>query len=251
MIHTAIRGKTISAQQGFTALVIFNTLRAGLMIWPQVVNMCVQSMVGHDRIQAFLKYTEVPGRVGVTASKPGIALQIPPAIHNDLQSKSIVEGASFQWRGDTERALPTLFNVSLTVPVGCLTCIAGNCATGKSSLLRFDLLVIWPFSHAFNSAILGELPAVTKEDDTFAEHSHSVLSHSTLHTQPISYAAQKPWIRNCTLKDNILLGAPYDPERYLLASVPCPNLVTVVHKVLGGVEGMCPSHRSRNVGVWR
>lgn len=29
----------------------------------------------------------------------------------------------------------------------------------------------------------------------------------------IGYAAQKPWIRNATVRDNILIGAPFDPDR--------------------------------------
>ena len=33
LVHTVVRRKTISAQQGFTALVLFGTLRSGLMIW--------------------------------------------------------------------------------------------------------------------------------------------------------------------------------------------------------------------------
>ena len=36
LIHTSVRGKTISPCQGFTSLALFGTLRAGLMIWPQV-----------------------------------------------------------------------------------------------------------------------------------------------------------------------------------------------------------------------
>lgn len=30
----------------------------------------------------------------------------------------------------------------------------------------------------------------------------------------ISYTAQEPWIQNCSLKDNILMGQPLDQTRY-------------------------------------
>lgn len=30
----------------------------------------------------------------------------------------------------------------------------------------------------------------------------------------VAYVAQQPWIRNASLRDNILFGSPFDQERY-------------------------------------
>jgi ABC-type transport system involved in cytochrome bd biosynthesis fused ATPase/permease subunit len=51
-----------------------------------------------------------------------------------------------------------------------------------------------------NSAIIGEL--------------HAVGSTRISVTGSIAYTAQTPWIRNATLRDNILFGKPYEHTRY-------------------------------------
>ena len=93
----------------------FNTLRAGLMIWPQVINIVVQSIVGHERIRAFFTYAEVPGLNIVTPPKPpslpsqGPLPSLSPSPPPSLPSSSVETSSStvavsiapstFRWRG--------------------------------------------------------------------------------------------------------------------------------------------------------
>jgi ABC-type transport system involved in cytochrome bd biosynthesis fused ATPase/permease subunit len=49
-------------------------------------------------------------------------------------------------------------------------------------------------------------------------------------TQGISYAAQTPWLRHQSIKDNILFDSPYDQERYDTVVESCalkPNLAVL------------------------
>ena len=39
--------------------------------------------------------------------------------------------------------------------------------------------------------------------------------------QAISYAAQSPWLRHQTIKENILFGYPYDEQRYKAVIEAC------------------------------
>lgn len=79
---------------------------------------------------------------------------------------------------------PILQNINLRVKDKSLTAVVGRVGQGKSSLL---------------SAIIGEMYK---------------LQGSIRVRGRIAYVPQQAWILNATLKDNILFGNAYDPERY-------------------------------------
>ena len=66
---------------------------------------------------------------------------------------------------------------------------------------------------------------------------HAIFAKACVHTQthhhnqPVaqvhgntSYTAQDPWIQNCSLQDNILMGLPFDQERYSQVLQACALL---------------------------
>ena len=89
-----------------------------------------------------------------------------------------------------------LNDISVIFPEGELTVITGPTASGKTALLM---------------ALLGELTLlegrIIMSKDPFVVDEHG-LQHA------ISYAAQSPWLRHQSIKDNILFGYPFDEERY-------------------------------------
>ena len=81
---------------------------------------------------------------------------------------------------------PILKNINFEIKQGEFICIIGEVGCGKSSLLQ---------------AILNNMLSLQRGSKIYVNGS-------------VSYVSQIPWIRNATIKDNILFYQPYDEERY-------------------------------------
>ncbi|PRP88227.1 multidrug resistance-associated protein 1-like [Planoprotostelium fungivorum] len=111
--------------------------------------------------------------------------EIDPAdIHrekcSDPNAAIQIDQAAWQWEKDGF----VLGEISMKVPRGSLVAIVGPVGSGKTTLL---------------SGILGEAPKSRGEVTVDGS---------------VAYVAQQAWIRNATVRDNILMGSPCDPERY-------------------------------------
>ncbi|KAF9259088.1 hypothetical protein L218DRAFT_875612 [Marasmius fiardii PR-910] len=94
-----------------------------------------------------------------------------------------------------------LRDISVIFPDGKLTVVTGPTASGKTSLLL---------------AVLGEMTVVSGKL-VLNKNPHRLVQlpgAEGTYTKTISYASQAPWLRNQTIKENILFGYPYDPKRY-------------------------------------
>jgi len=94
--------------------------------------------------------------------------------------------------GDEPTALPpTLVEIDVRIPHGTLVGIAGPVGSGKSSLL---------------AAIVGDMPR---------------LAGRVVTRGSFALCTQEPWIQNCSLRENILFGAAYDPAFYARCVSAC------------------------------
>ena len=94
----------------------------------------------------------------------------------------VFKKASFAYNSESD---PVLKDINLTISPGEFVAIVGKVGSGKSSIVN---------------ALLGEMKS--------RGGSLSVCG-STAYT-----AALESWIQNATLRENILFGKPYDPEKY-------------------------------------
>ena len=104
-----------------------------------------------------------------------------------------IHGASFQWGGKKgkENSEFRLVDVSVHCGSGELIMVCGKVGSGKSSLL---------------SAMLGEMD----RDDS--DNNGRVSLKGT-----VAYVPQQPWILNKTVRENVLMGMPFEESKYATA----------------------------------
>eukprot|EP01062_Namystynia_karyoxenos_P065882 TRINITY_DN59931_c0_g1_i1.p1 TRINITY_DN59931_c0_g1~~TRINITY_DN59931_c0_g1_i1.p1 ORF type:complete len:1671 (+),score=589.83 TRINITY_DN59931_c0_g1_i1:104-5116(+) len=198
------QGNELDAAKAFTALALFNILRFPLNMLPSTINNIVEASVSFRRIQDFLMLPEIDAKA-VTRLPPepgGAAIEVHGGAFSwGFQPEAEAEGGSDKKdkkdgakspvpqnggsaSDDDEKGAPVLEDVNFTVPAGRLTAVVGEVGCGKTSLLH---------------AVLGELEK---------------LSGSVTVRGRVAFVPQTAFIANMTLRDNILWGRPYDPQRY-------------------------------------
>lgn len=101
-----------------------------------------------------------------------------------------LKNASFTWGLAADPSAPrTLSNINLAIPKGSLVAVVGSVGSGKSSLLY---------------ALLGEMEKVGVSGSVAIAPDQ----------QKLALVAQQAWIQNATVRDNILFGKKYSPDKY-------------------------------------
>ncbi|XP_038069245.1 ATP-binding cassette sub-family C member 9-like, partial [Patiria miniata] len=113
-----------------------------------------------------------------------------PVLPDDIAIK--IESGNFSW--DPESNSSTLLDIDVEFPAGSLTMIVGQVGMGKSSML---------------SAILGEMHTVAGSIQFNRKH------------RGIAYSAQRAWLLNASLRNNILFGQEFEQDKYQAVVSAC------------------------------
>ncbi|KAN0111601.1 hypothetical protein V8E52_008339 [Russula decolorans] len=225
-----LQGNELTVGIAFTAIALFNMVRLPLNIVPTWIVQMLQTKVALDRIATYLDEDEVDEQVSsLKRSRFGAS------VDDDTTKGLGVENGTFKWNeveqkddvnantaksvsspptdnavqgadDETERGSLTgsvasnhrfeLRDVNIMFPERQLTVVTGPTASGKTALLL---------------ALLGEMTTLSGKiimSKRLSDVDEFGLTHS------IAYAAQSPWLRHQSIKDNILFGYPYDDARY-------------------------------------
>lgn len=220
--------------QAFASLSLFHILVTPLFLLSTVVRFAVKAIVSVQKLNEFLLSDEIgddswrggdnsvayesckkhtglhtkainrrqPLRYQLENYEQSSRRQTRPVETDDIAIK--VTNGYFSWGS----GLATLSNINIRIPTGQMTMIVGQVGCGKSSLLL---------------AILGEMQTLegkvhwsnVNESEPSLEASRSKNRYS------VAYAAQKPWLLNATVEENIIFGSPFNKQRYKAVTDAC------------------------------
>ncbi|XP_062382897.1 ATP-binding cassette sub-family C member 12-like [Sardina pilchardus] len=180
VIHTHL-GLPLDSSTAFTIISTLNSMNFFMRSLPTIVKHFAEAIVSLARFKELL-------------------LQRNPESYltqrKGLGAALVMENASFSWTSPdsspetthenthTSENKPTLRNISFTLPKGNLLGVCGNVGCGKTSLI---------------SSILEQM---------------HLLKGSVMADGAFAYVSQQAWIFHGSVKDNILMGEPFNQQRY-------------------------------------
>ncbi|RKP04919.1 P-loop containing nucleoside triphosphate hydrolase protein, partial [Thamnocephalis sphaerospora] len=204
VIYAVVLGNTLTASVAFTTVSLLTILR--FLIWrtPRAIVWAIQANASSQRISEFLALPENSNYITTSAIDDG-------------DERIALENAEFRWlpadgvaidvtgaSAGGEMAAPfALRDINVSFVPGELNIIAGPTGSGKTSLLM---------------ALLGEMPRV---HGTVHLPRHTIVTEFGTFSSNIAYVAQQAWIRNASVRDNILFGQPYEEIRYRRTLYAC------------------------------
>nr|GAT50560.1 ABC bile acid [Mycena chlorophos] len=216
-------GNELTVGTAFTAIALFGMIRSPLNVIPSWVVRFLQTRVSLNRIAVYLDEEEVSAQVSSLkqddlmpfldgAEEEGLGLENATLRWNELPEDAeqgahhspsdSVDGSTTALGDDAASDIIEvnkfeLRDISVMFPEGKLSVITGPTASGKTALLM---------------ALLGEMTLLPGGRIIMSKNLSRLDEHGNMYG--ISYAAQTPWLRHQSIRDNILFGYPYEEARY-------------------------------------
>lgn len=193
----------MTPQTVFVSMTLFGMLRKPFASLAEATSKTLATLVSTARIEKFLLLEEIQEEGIIREKNVPEDPSIPVVLIEDgtfswIKSAPAYGDNSVSDMEDENRPLltseedgrppatikPALEGINISISKGSLTAVVGRVGQGKSSLL---------------SAIIGEM----------------YRSKGEVRTRGLlAYVPQHAWILNCSLRENILFGKPFEPERY-------------------------------------
>ncbi|XP_053403768.1 ATP-binding cassette sub-family C member 5-like [Mercenaria mercenaria] len=219
-----LTGNELTAVEAFTIIAVLNSMRFTVGVVPFAVKALADAAVSFKRYKSILlmdeikphpwqvfneKYALVLNHTTFRWEKESLADKKEKEKNKDKgkgsktkASNGLIGHEELQTLKDSDHTngdvafvdTPTLQDLTFVAEKGKLIGICGSVGSGKSSLL---------------SAVLGRMLHI----------SGKVAVQGSL-----AYVTQQAWVMNTTVRENILFGEPYDPDRYAAVVESCALL---------------------------
>ncbi|KAJ7496820.1 P-loop containing nucleoside triphosphate hydrolase protein [Mycena latifolia] len=178
--YTLIMQRALTASTVFSSMAVFELFRLELRKVLLAVPIVVKGKVSLDRLDVFLKETDLLDSFSHQTSE---SIRVPDGVVAGFHM------ASFSWAPDTSTGFTLKILPEIIFRPG-INLITGQTGTGKTSMLL---------------ALLGEMRFKPLGPDSWFGLDRTI---------GIAYAPQESWLQNNTIRKNIVMGAPVDTERY-------------------------------------
>ncbi|KAI2665426.1 ATP-binding cassette sub-family C member 9 [Labeo rohita] len=214
--HVYIEEVRLSPARAFASLALFHILVTPLFLLSTVVRFAVKALVSVQKLSEFLQSDEIgddswrngemsmsletkainrKGRYRMDNYEQPMRRHLRPTETEDVAVQ--VNDGFFTWGSN----LSTLSDINIRIPTGQLTMIVGQVGCGKSSLLL---------------AMLGEMQTISGKVYWSKLPDYEILFDGSIskNRYSVAYAAQKSWLLNATVEENITFGIAFNKQRY-------------------------------------
>lgn len=174
----AFSSRPLNAATIFPSLSLFFLIKNPMVELPSAFVSLARAWVSFERLSSFF------GAATLAEFESRVTYLVPEHIQSDDDTTNIavsINNATVAWNESYSSKI-ALRDINLTVKKGELCCIVGRVGSGKSALCK---------------AICGLLSV----------HSGTIECKLTL-----GYVSQSPWLRNETIRDNIVFQSSFDEE---------------------------------------
>ncbi|XP_061570965.1 ATP-binding cassette sub-family C member 9 isoform X1 [Cololabis saira] len=237
--HHFTNTEGLTPSQAFAALALFHILVTPLFLLSTVVRFAVKALISVQKLGEFLQSDEIGDdswrngdiSVSLDAGKKHLGMtkainrkqpmryqmdhyeqpsrrQMRPTETEDVAVK--VSNGAFTWGNN----LLTLSDINIRIPTGQLTMIVGQVGCGKSSLLLAMLGEMQAVDGMVYWSNLPECEMVHEGNISWSETEESDEDIGSKNRNSVAYAAQKSWLLNATVEENITFGSPFSKQRY-------------------------------------
>ncbi|KAI8972894.1 ATP-binding cassette transporter [Trametes punicea] len=212
--YTVIRKQELTPSVAFTSISVFNEMKFALNALPETLINMLQCVVSLRRIEKYLHGAEVAPVPPLNVQQHQIALQSATITWPQDRARGTSAAPS---AASTPRHKFVLVDVTLDFPIGELSLICGKLGSGKSLLLLALL--------GEADLLSGQMICPRSPPDTIARFAGVVVPQEEWVVSGVcAYVPQSAWLRNASIKENILFDLPYVEERYRKVLEACALL---------------------------